>query len=639
VTSGRAVRIAACLTAAVTGLAVAVFAGGRAFAEQNSEPTRAELSAAAAAGVAQRWERVAAGAIFPAQISYATDLRTQETARRLGIDPHDACTAALDSTLTQRARADGCVAALRADYADEMLGSVYTLGVLAFPSPAMAANFYKSLKLHAYPATGLNAFAVPGTPAALFSDAARQAAAARQAGPYVVLAVAGYSDGRRANPADEQRASVFYPAAQLVSAVAAPLAKPAAVHCGTAEWTCDFSGEVPPPPAKLAQIRPEELRVLDQVDAPAAWRTSLGSGVTVAVLDTGVDANAADLMGSVRTGPDYTSGADPAGFKPPLLHGTYIASLIAGHGSGPGDTLGVIGVAPRATILSVRVILDEGEPGLNVYDNAPRYANVIGKGIYYAVAHGARVINMSLGTQQPSAYMRAAVAYAVAKGVVVVASAGNDGTASGFAPYVYPAAFTGVIAVAALTASATRAPFSEQNAAVVLSAPGVNVLGAGPGGEYLDAAGTSPAAALVSGVAALIRSRYPALSPALVEQALITSATHKPPGGYSTGMGFGEVDAVAALAAAARLAAERPAQEFAPGSDFTVAGDGGGANPAPIQVVHRDETRIAGFATASGAGALFALAGLVLLPVVARRPRRATPDVPADILNRNECDD
>jgi subtilisin family serine protease len=606
---------------------VAVFAGGRAYAEQNSKPTRADLSAAAAAGVAQRWERITAGAIFPAAIGYTTTLRTRETATRVGIDPHDTCASALDATLARLAKADGCAAVLRADYADELRGAVYTLGVLVFPAAAAASAFYKGLNLRAYPATALNAFAIPGTPAALFGDAARQAAAGRQTGPYVVLAVAGYADGRPANPADEQRASVFSPTGQLVSAVAAPLARPATVHCGTAEWTCDVSGAVPPPPVKLEQIRPEEMQILDQIQAPAAWGTSLGSGVTVAVLDTGVDANAADLVGSVRTGPDYAAGADPASFKPPLIHGTYIASLIAGHGSGPGDTLGVIGVAPRATILSVRVILDDGEPGLETYDNAPAYTNVIGKGIYYAVAHGALVINMSLGTQQPTAFMRAAVAYAVAKGVVVVASAGNDGTNRGFAPYMYPASFTGVIAVAAITANGTRASFSEQNAAVVLSAPGVNVLGAGPGGEYLDAAGTSPAAALVSGVAALIRSRYPGLSPALVEQALITSATHRPPGGYSTSLGFGEVDAVAALAAAARLAAAKPVREFAPDATFTAGSNGAGAAaPRPIQVVHRDESRIAGFATVSGAGAIFALAGLALLPLVGRRQRPPAPE-------------
>ena len=621
VTTGRAVRLTACATAALAGLAVAVVAGAHAHAMDTAPPTRAELSAASAVGIAQRWERMPAGTIFPATIGYTSDLSTKETASRVGIDPADRCANAVDGTLRALAARDGCVAAVRADYTDQLRGSVYTVGVLAFPSAARASDFYARLPRGGYPATGLRAFAVPGTPAALFGDAARQTSAAQPAGPYVVLAVAGYSDGRPARAKDERRTSVFYPASQLVSAVAAPLARPLTVRCGTTEWACGTLS-VPVPPASLAQIRPEELRALDQIDAPAAWRTSLGAGVTVAVLDTGVDPNVPDLAGSVTIGPDFTAGADPAGYRPPLLHGTYIASLIAAHGSGRDDQFGVIGVAPRARILSIRVILDDGEPGTAAYDDDPRYANAIGQGIYYAVAHGASVINLSLGSQQPTAYLRTAVAHALATGVVVVASAGNDGTASGFDPYVYPASFTGVIAVAAVTGGGTRAAFSEQNAAVVLSAPGVDVVGAGPDGEYLDAEGTSPAAALVSGVAALIKSRYPGLSPALVQQALTTSAARRPPSGYSTGVGFGEVDAVTALAAASRLAALRPSPGLAPGALFASLGTSA-TSPAqrPIQVVYRDAAAIDSYAVAAGVGAVCCLAALVLLPVLARRPR------------------
>ena len=651
-------RIAACVTAAVAGVAVAAFAGGQAYAEQTRQPTRAELSAAAADGAAQRWERLPAGQIFPAAIRYTTDLQTRETAIRVGIDPRTACAQAVDGTLLGAAERDGCVAGVRADYTDELAGSVYTVGVLAFPTVARADAFYASLPVAGYPATGLRALAVAGTAAALFGDAARQASTA-QAGPYVVLAVGGYADGRPANAGDERRDSVFDPATQLVSAIAAPLARPVTVRCGTAEWACDVTGQggqgvpaIPPPPPNLAQIRPDEMKTLGQIQAPAAWRSTQGSGVTVAVLDTGVDATAPDLEGSVRAGPDYTAGADPPGYQPPHIHGTYIASLIAGHGSGPGDTLGVVGVAPRARILSVRVILDDGEPGTAAYDEDPRYANAIGKGIYYAVAHGAAVINMSLGSQQPTAYLRTAVASAISKGVVVVASAGNDGTNAGFAPYVYPASFTGVIAVAAVTGGGARASFSEQNAAVVVSAPGVGVIGAGPSGEYFDAEGTSPAAALVSGVAALIKSRYPRLSPALVEQALITSAARRPPGGYSTATGFGEVNAPAALAAAARFAAAGPPPVLAPAARFAAAaapgqaapgepapgepapgepapGDAAAASgPPPIEVVHRDEARIAGYTGAAAAGAVCAVAALALLLILARRAARRTAPPP-----------
>lgn len=374
------------------------------------------------------------------------------------------------------------------------------------------------------------------------------------------------------------------------------------------------------PASEAAQVRVAEQAQLRAIEAPAAWRLSTGRGVTVAVLDTGVDAAAADLAGSVSTGPDYTRGADPPGYQPPYLHGTFIASLIAGHGSGPGRADGIIGVAPAARVLSVRVILDDQEPGVGVYNSSPRYSDAIEDGIRYATQHGAQVINMSLGTSQPTRDMQAAIGYAVSHGVLVVASAGNSGAARpGYTPYSYPAAFTGVISVAAVGDTGQRAPFSDRNSSVVLSAPGVGIIGAGPGGSYLQASGTSPAAAFVTGVAALIRAAYPRLAPAEVAQALIGSARHRPAAGYSPATGFGEVDAVAALRAAGRLAAARP------GTGLAARGHFGGA-PGPIQVMHRDAARVAVLAGVAAAGALGFLAALAVLAMLAMLTVRVARD-------------
>jgi subtilisin family serine protease len=403
----------------------------------------------------------------------------------------------------------------------------------------------------------------------------------------------------------------------VLAAVGAVLLASATVLAGVPARTA-----LPPPPAELAQVRPAEMAVLQQVNISRAWDLTKGSRVTVAVLDSGVDTTAPDLSGQVTVGPDYVAGADPPGYRPPLDHGTYIASLIAGHGQGPGDAQGVIGVAPQAKVLSVRVIPDDTEPGVGAYNTRPAYADAIGKGIYYAVRHHASVINMSLGSNQPTAYLRTAVAYALTHKVVVVAAAGNTGTIHDFAPYIYPASFPGVIAVAAVNVSGARADFSEQNASVVISAPGVNVLGAGPGGAYIDADGTSPAAALVSGVVALIRSRYPALPPGLVEQALITSATRRPPGGYSVEVGFGEVDAAAALAAAGTLAARLPARGTLPGTAAAVPAPPGRRPLPPIVVVHRDRGAITAYAAAATAAAVLAAICLAALIAAARRPRR-----------------
>ena len=373
-------------------------------------------------------------------------------------------------------------------------------------------------------------------------------------------------------------------------------------------------------PGPGAQVRVAEQAQLRAIDAPSAWRLSQGRGVTVGVLDTGVDTAAADLSGSVLAGPDYTMGADPPGYQPPHLHGTFIASLIAGHGSGPARGGGIIGVAPAARILSVRVILDDEEPGIGPYNTNPRFAGAISQGIRYAASHGAGVINMSLGSAAPSRAMQAALAYAVSRGALVVASAGNSGAPGpAYTPYSYPAAFTGVVSVAAVNDSGVRAPFSDRNSSVVFSAPGVNVIGAGPGGTYLQASGTSPAAAFVTGVAALIRSAYPRLSAAQVEQAMISSAARRPAGGYSTATGFGEVDAAAALRAAGRLAASRPAGGLAAGRHF------GRGTPGPIQVTHRDEARIATLGGIGAAGAAGFLVALAVFAVLAARRLRRRP--------------
>jgi type VII secretion-associated serine protease mycosin len=376
-------------------------------------------------------------------------------------------------------------------------------------------------------------------------------------------------------------------------------------------------------------VRSAEQAQLRAVGATAAWRVTRGSGVTIGVLDSGADATVPDLTGSVIAGPDYTTGANPAGYQPPHLHGTYISSLIAGHGSGPSDADGVIGVAPAATILSVRVILDDQEPGFTTFHNDTVYNDSVGNGIRYAVRHGAGVINMSLGGDTPTRDLRAAIAYAIAHRVVVVAAAGNDAmSASGFTPYSYPASFPGVISVAAVGADGRRAFFSDRNASVVLSAPGVNVVGAGPGGSYLDGSGTSPASAIVAGVAALIRSRYPRLSPVQVEQAMISSASRRPAGGYSPDVGFGEVDAPAALTAAARLAAAHADMGLAAARRF-------GRDPGPVQVVHRDTARIGGYVAAAAVLTVAAAVLLTWLIVRIRRFRMGHRELNATLLSKS----
>jgi type VII secretion-associated serine protease mycosin len=320
-----------------------------------------------------------------------------------------------------------------------------------------------------------------------------------------------------------------------------------------------------PVPARAAaadSIRDNQQWVLSMLNAEAAWQLTRGAGVTVAVIDSGVNPDVSDLAGSVETGPDYTGVHTSPASTQWGVHGTWMASLIAGHGHDDGLD-GVIGIAPQARILSVRVIPDRGDPHYNRYEHEPETTiqQSLADGIRYAVAHGAQVISMSIGYSAPSGAVRAELQQAYDHGAVVIASAGNSGGPSagsdGEAPESFPADYPGVISVGAVNSSGDVAGFSSDNLSVQVAAPGVDVPAQGRDGQYWSVSGTSPACALVAGVAALIKSRYPGLAPDLVASALTSTTTDRPAGGYDSQVGFGIVDAAAALVKAGELADAR----------------------------------------------------------------------------------
>ena len=321
-----------------------------------------------------------------------------------------------------------------------------------------------------------------------------------------------------------------------------------------------------PQPASAAAdaIRGNQEWVLGMLNVAAAWPRSEGAGVTVAVIDSGVNPYVSDLTGSVTTGPDYTGVTTSSASRAWGVHGTWMASLIAGHGH-DGGASGVIGVAPQARILSIRVIPDRNDPHYGQYEREQETSiqQSLANGINDAVARGAQVISMSIGYSAQSGTVRAALQHAYDRGVVVLASAGNSGDQAGSgrdsqAPESFPADYPGVISVGAVDSSGAVASFSSANLSVQVAAPGVSVPAQGRDGQYWWVSGTSPACALVAGVVALIKSRYPHLAPDLVATALTTTTTDRPAGGYDSQVGFGVVDATAALTKAARLAHAPP---------------------------------------------------------------------------------
>jgi len=346
---------------------------------------------------------------------------------------------------------------------------------------------------------------------------------------------------------------------------------------------------LPATAAAADSIRDNQQWVLNMMNVPAAWSLTQGAGVTVAVIDSGVNPDVSDLAGSVRSGPDYTGISTRPSDPDWGMHGTWMASLIAGHGHPTGSDSGVIGVAPRSAILSIRVIPDRADPHYGRYSHElePDIQDSLARGIDYAVQHGAKVISMSIGYSAPNGAVRQALQQAFARGVVVVASAGNSGAPAGAsdggqAPVSFPADYPGVISVGAVNAAGAVAVFSSDNLSVQVAAPGVSVPAQGRDGQYWWVSGTSPACALVAGVAALIKSKYPDLAPNLVASAMTSTTTDRPAGGYDSQVGFGIVDAPAALAKAAKLAGSPPV----PRSLSAAARFGGGPAAVTRSPVH-----------------------------------------------------
>ncbi|HEY0532664.1 MAG TPA: S8 family peptidase [Actinoplanes sp.] len=276
---------------------------------------------------------------------------------------------------------------------------------------------------------------------------------------------------------------------------------------------------------------------LQRLHATTAWQKSTGAGVTVAVLDTGVDASQPDLAGQVLPGYDAiahggTADSDPNG------HGTHVAGTIAAL---TGNRVGVGSIAPDAKILPIRVMDADGNG----------YMSAAADGIVYATDHGAGVINMSFSANTQVDAVTAAVAYARGKGVVVIAAAGNDRQAG--SPVAYPAATDGVIAVAATNQKDQVADFSTAGSYVDLAAPGTDILSTWPQNTIKAMSGTSMAAPHVSAIAALIVAKDPTLTPDLVEKVLERSAQDLGAPGRDDDYGYGRVDAAASLALAAAI--------------------------------------------------------------------------------------
>ena len=272
---------------------------------------------------------------------------------------------------------------------------------------------------------------------------------------------------------------------------------------------------------------PQELPWgIDRIDAELSLND--GSGVTVCVVDTGIDRDHKDLQANIAGGKNFVQKgrkASPNKWDDDNGHGTHVAGTIAAL----DNTFGVVGVSSGASLLGVKV-LDRSGSG--------KLSDVIA-GIEYCVNQNADVISMSLGTSSDVTAMSDAVNLAYANGVLIVAAAGNDYSS----PVSYPAAYDSVIAVSATTNSDTLASFSNIGSEVELAAPGVNILSTWNDGSYNTISGTSMATPHVSGVAALAIEANPHLSNEEIRSLLQITADDLGVTGRDSYFGYGLVDA------------------------------------------------------------------------------------------------
>jgi membrane-anchored mycosin MYCP len=288
-----------------------------------------------------------------------------------------------------------------------------------------------------------------------------------------------------------------------------------------------------------AGLVPQQPWAQQQLSPSRVWPLTTGTGVRVAVIDSGVDASNPLLStpGLVLPGADVVQPGQPANYDC-VGHGTLVAGIIAAQ---PRPGIGMAGVAPGVQILPVRQT-ETGQQELNGSD-------VLAEAINYAVDAGASVINISITTSAPTPALDAAVSSALDHNVVVVAAAGNDGSGAN-SQAEYPASYPGVLAVGAVGQDGQLLNFSSTATPVSVVAPGVDIVGPAAGGTGLVVGeGTSFATPFVTGVAALVRSYLPSLTEQQVVQRIEATADHPPGALPSRQLGWGEVDPYAAVTA------------------------------------------------------------------------------------------
>ncbi|MHB1293866.1 MAG: S8 family peptidase [Anaerolineae bacterium] len=305
---------------------------------------------------------------------------------------------------------------------------------------------------------------------------------------------------------------------------------------------------------------------LPKVQAPAAWNLTRGSSdVLIAVVDTGIDYTHGDRPANLWVGWDFINNDnDPYDDH---SHGTHVAGIVAAD---TNNSTGIAGMCPSCSVVAIKVLGANGSGSHSAIAGGIRQAADAGVSLDKRV-----IINLSLGGLY-STILEDAIGYAMGKGDLIVAAAGNDGPGSAS----YPAAFTGVLGVSATTSGDAPASYSQYG---ILAAPGSSILSTVPGG-YGYKSGTSMASPCVAGAAGLLWSRAPGLTPAQIITALRNQADV--PSGWDTDFGSGRLNVYRALLAAAPTPTPSPTPTRTPTPFPTPLG--GWPNHAYLPLIIRD---------------------------------------------------
>lgn len=270
---------------------------------------------------------------------------------------------------------------------------------------------------------------------------------------------------------------------------------------------------------------------IPKIGASSAWDTTQGAGVTIAILDSGVDGAHPDLAPNMVAGYNmYSNNTDTADV---CGHGTAVAGSAAAR---TNNGVGVAGVAGQAKIMPIRVAYYDSASG-----GCYAYTSTIANGITWAADHGARIANVSYGPLAGSAAIQSAANYMKNKGGLVFVSAGNNGVDENITPT------TSLIAISATDSNDNKASWSSYGSFVSLASPGAGIWTTSKGGAYGGWNGTSFASPVAAGVAALMMAAAPALDGSKIEQALFSTAVDLGTAGRDRYFGYGRVNAAAAV--------------------------------------------------------------------------------------------